>query len=104
MTEAMKQMKASVDLRYTGAINRSYDALLADEYNYINAVYKRGKLFLYELEQFIGAEDFRNFMREWYQSHVFQTVTTADFLSALEPYMEKDDGLRSLVDEYLKIP
>lgn len=104
LAEAMKQMKESVDLRYTGAINRSYDALLADEYNYINAVYKRGKLFLYELEQFIGAEDFRNFMREWYQSHVFQTVTTADFLSALELYMEKDDGLRSMVNEYLEIP
>lgn len=103
LAEEMQQMKEETDQRYTGLINRNYAALLEDEYNYINAVYKRGKVFLYELEQHLGADDFRAFMQEWYQSHVFQTVTTAEFLEALEPYMAQDEELRALVGEYLMI-
>jgi len=41
--------------------------------------YEKGALFLRTLEQIVGRERFDAFLRDYFDSHVFKSITTADF-------------------------
>jgi leukotriene A-4 hydrolase/aminopeptidase len=49
-----------------------------------NIPYNKGALFLYELEQKVGREDFDQFLLGYFNEFAFQSVTTEDFLAYLE--------------------
>ncbi len=46
--------------------------------------YEKGSLFLQRLEQAFGRERFDAFLRSWFDSHAFRSVTTADLVAALK--------------------
>ncbi len=49
-----------------------------------NIPYDKGSLFLYELEQKVGRDDFDRFLLNYFNEFSFQSVTTEDFLAYLE--------------------
>ena len=49
-----------------------------------NIPYNKGALFLYELEQTVGRDDFDRFLLDYFNEFAFQSVTTEDFLDYLE--------------------
>ena len=49
-----------------------------------NIPYNKGALFLYELEQKVGRDDFDRFLLDYFNEFAFQSVTTEDFLAYLE--------------------
>jgi len=49
-----------------------------------NIPYNKGALFLFELEQKVGRDDFDAFLREYFDKFAFQSVTTEDFLAHLD--------------------
>jgi leukotriene-A4 hydrolase len=54
-----------------------------------NIPYNKGALFLYEMEQKVGREDFDEFLLNYFNEHAFQSVTTEDFLSYLDRTLMK---------------
>ncbi|WP_237068527.1 M1 family metallopeptidase [Microbulbifer guangxiensis] len=50
-----------------------------------NIPYEKGSLFLYELEQKVGRENFDKFLLDYFNNFAFQSITTEDF----EGYLEK---------------
>ncbi|KUJ82826.1 aminopeptidase [Microbulbifer flavimaris] len=50
-----------------------------------NIPYEKGSLFLYELEQKVGRENFDQFLLDYFNNFAFQSITTEDF----EQYLEK---------------
>ena len=46
--------------------------------------YNKGALFLRRLETVFGRQAFDAFLRSWFDSHAFQSVTTAEFVTFLE--------------------
>ena len=64
-----------------------------------NIPYNKGALFLYELEQKVGRDDFDRFLLDFFNEFAFQSVTTEDFLAYLErtllqTHMEALDAVR----------
>ena len=49
-----------------------------------NIPYNKGALFLYELEQKVGRDEFDQFLLGYFNEFAFQSVTTEDFLAYLE--------------------
>jgi aminopeptidase N len=49
-----------------------------------NIPYNKGALFLYELEQKVGRDEFDRFLLNYFNEFAFQSVTTEDFLAYLE--------------------
>jgi leukotriene A-4 hydrolase/aminopeptidase len=49
-----------------------------------NIPYNKGALFLYELEQKVGRDEFDRFLLGYFNEFAFQSVTTEDFLAYLE--------------------
>ena len=49
-----------------------------------NIPYNKGALFLYELEQKVGRDDFDRFLFDYFNEFAFQSVTTEDFLAYLD--------------------
>ena len=50
---------------------------------FTNVPYEKGALFLRLLEETYGRDVFDAFLKQWFQTHAFQSVTTADFLDFL---------------------
>lgn len=46
--------------------------------------YDKGNLFLMRLEEIVGRDALDGFLSAWFDSHAFQSVTTADFLEFLQ--------------------
>ncbi|WGL15662.1 M1 family metallopeptidase [Microbulbifer bruguierae] len=54
-----------------------------------NIPYEKGSLFLYELEQKVGRENFDNFLMEYFNHFAFQSITTEDFVKYLDDTLLK---------------
>lgn len=54
-----------------------------------NIPYEKGSLFLYELEQKVGRENFDKFLMEYFNNFAFQSITTEDFLKYLDETLLK---------------
>ncbi len=54
-----------------------------------NIPYLKGSLFLYELEQKVGREDFDRFLLDYFNEFSFQSISTEDFLAYLEQTLLK---------------
>jgi len=75
------------------SLNRSIAELGANYY----AVYTRGALFLYDLEQAMGEPAFLAMMRDYYASYSFTIATTADFLEVLARHSQGNQKVRDLI-------
>jgi aminopeptidase N len=59
----------------------------------MNAVaYDKGALFLTHLEQVAGRERFDAFLKDYFDRHAFQSLTTADFENAVREILLREDG------------
>ncbi|MCA0900353.1 MULTISPECIES: M1 family metallopeptidase [Microbulbifer] len=54
-----------------------------------NIPYEKGSLFLYELEQKIGRENFDQFLMDYFNHFAFQSITTEDFVKYLDETLLK---------------
>jgi len=54
-----------------------------------NIPYEKGSLFLYELEQKVGRENFDKFLMEYFNHFAFQSITTEDFVKYLDQTLLK---------------
>lgn len=54
-----------------------------------DVAYQKGALFLRHLEEIAGREKFDKFLRGWFDSHAFQSVTTATFVEYLQNNLMK---------------
>ncbi|MBY6191164.1 M1 family metallopeptidase [Microbulbifer agarilyticus] len=54
-----------------------------------NIPYEKGSLFLYELEQKIGRENFDQFLMDYFNHFAFQSITTEDFVKYLDQTLLK---------------
>jgi hypothetical protein len=54
--------------------------------------YEKGRFFLLNIEQAVGRVRWDAFLREYFQSHAFQSITTEVFLKDLEERLIKGDG------------
>ncbi|WOX04262.1 M1 family metallopeptidase [Microbulbifer pacificus] len=54
-----------------------------------NIPYEKGSLFLYELEQKVGRENFDKFLLGYFNNFAFQSITTEDFLKYLNDTLLK---------------
>ncbi|WP_205827954.1 M1 family metallopeptidase [Microbulbifer sp. SH-1] len=54
-----------------------------------NIPYEKGSLFLYELEQKVGRENFDKFLMDYFNNFAFQSITTEDFLKYLDETLLK---------------
>jgi hypothetical protein len=64
-----------------------------------NIPYEKGSLFLYELEQKVGRENFDRFLLDYFNNFAFQSITTEDFVAYLNKtllaqYPDKLDAAR----------
>ena len=64
-----------------------------------NIPYEKGSLFLYELEQKVGRENFDQFLLDYFNEFSFQSITTEDFVkylneTLLKQYPDKLDAAR----------
>jgi aminopeptidase N len=57
--------------------------------------YEKGAAFLRRLEQVFGRERLDAFLREWFDAHAFQSVTTATFLAFLDERLLRTDPARA---------
>ncbi|QHQ40665.1 aminopeptidase [Microbulbifer hydrolyticus] len=72
-----------------------------------NIPYEKGSLFLYELEQKVGRENFDKFLMEYFNHFAFQSITTEDFVAylkktLLQQYPDKLDEAR--INEWIFQP
>ena len=54
-----------------------------------NIPYEKGSLFLYELEQKVGRENFDKFLMDYFNHFAFQSITTEDFVAYLQKTLLK---------------
>ncbi|WP_288131737.1 M1 family metallopeptidase [Microbulbifer sp.] len=54
-----------------------------------NIPYEKGSLFLYELEQKVGRENFDQFLMDYFNKFAFQSVNTEDFVNYLDDTLLK---------------
>ncbi len=52
--------------------------------------YEKGALFLRTIEEAVGRQRFDPFLRSWFESHAFQSATTAQFLAYLQDNLLKN--------------
>ncbi|MBX3463493.1 MAG: M1 family metallopeptidase [Planctomycetes bacterium] len=60
--------------------------------------YEKGAAFLRRLERLVGRPAMDAFLRQWFDEHAFQSVTTATFLAFLERRLLRDRPDRDQVD------
>jgi transcriptional regulator with XRE-family HTH domain len=70
----------------------------ADEASYMNAVYRRGALFLADLRQAVGAQHFQEFLKDYCQTQSHALGSSADFFTILSRHTDED--LSTLLEEY----
>ena len=89
-----------------GTLVEQYINLPYGEYGdytgYVQAVYKTGCVFLWELREAMGQEAFDLFLRIWYEEHEFEEVTTKEFREAAEAASGGSETVTALLDQYLK--
>lgn len=89
-----------------GTLVEQYINLPYGEYGdytgYVQAVYKTGCIFLWELRGAMGKEAFDDFLRSWYERHEFEEVTTKEFCEAVEAASGGSEAVTALLDQYLK--
>lgn len=83
--------------RPSGQIDRPIYAF-TDGRTYMNAVYRRGALFLRDLRERMGDEAFFAFLRDYYETEGRQLSTSEDFFVILRRHSEVD--MSSLLEEY----
>ncbi|MFC6151018.1 MULTISPECIES: M1 family metallopeptidase [Mumia] len=59
---------------------------------FASAIYNRGALTLYELQQEIGAQDFATLLKAWPKKHRYATGSTSDFIALAERISGQDLG------------
>ncbi|WP_078085258.1 M1 family metallopeptidase [Microbulbifer mangrovi] len=72
-----------------------------------NIPYEKGSLFLYELEQKVGRENFDKFLMEYFNHFAFQSITTEDFVKYLDETLLKqypDQLDRARIQEWIFEP
>ncbi len=74
----------------------------ADEASYMNAVYRTGALFLADLRQAVGAEQFQAFLKDYCQTQSHALSNSADFFTILSRHTDED--LSMLLEEYFARP
>lgn len=75
--------------------------------NVTDIPYEKGYLFLLHLEKLAGRERFDAFLKGWFASHAFQSVTTAEFVTYLKKeLLAKDTALASAfpLEEWINKP
>lgn len=81
----------------SGSIDGSiYD--YGDQASYMNAAYRRGALFLAELRNTMGDQNFYAFLRDYCQRQSHKLSTAHDFFSVLSDHTDED--LSALLEEY----
>jgi len=83
--------------RPLGQIDRPIYAFM-DGRTYLNAVYRRGALFISDIRDRMGDEAFFAFLRDYYESGGKQLSTAEDFFAILYRHSEVD--ISSLLEEY----
>ncbi|QUH27225.1 M1 family metallopeptidase [Serpentinicella alkaliphila] len=68
-------------------------------YEYSSIVYSRGAMFIDELRQTMGEENFKKGLKEYYNSFRFKNTTTADFYKTFQK--ESDVDLSQLFKQWL---
>lgn len=100
--EAMEQIveqtqKPSAD--YGGVfLNETYQELGAQ---YTTSVYIRGKIFLYDLMELMGEEEFFKMMQEYYASWGLKESHTKDFIDLVYQHNNSKE-VKKLVEEYIQ--
>jgi transcriptional regulator with XRE-family HTH domain len=85
------------DWQPTGRIDAS-TYVFSDQASYMNAVYRRGAIFLADLRHAVGRTDFDAFLQDYCQSQSHELSTAADFFSILSRHTDED--LSPLLEEY----
>lgn len=80
-------------------INKGYLNYTEDE-NYSMYVYDGGKMFLYEIREALGEEDFQNALREYYNSYKYKIAQTKDFLKIIKKY-DADNKADKIINKYI---
>jgi cytoskeletal protein RodZ len=83
--------------RPQGQINRPIYAFM-DGRTYLNAVYRRGALFIRDLRERMGDDEFYAFLRDYYDSQGQKLSTADDFFAVLARHTAVD--ISSLKEEY----
>ena len=81
----------------TGRVNAS-TYVFSDQGSYMNAVYRRGAVFLADLRHAMGTSDFDVFLQDYCQSQSHKLSTADDFFSILSRHTGED--LSPLLEEY----
>jgi transcriptional regulator with XRE-family HTH domain len=74
----------------------------ADEASYMNAVYRTGAMFLADLRQAVGTEQFQAFLKDYCQTQSHALSSSADFFTILSRHTDED--LSMLLAEYFARP
>jgi hypothetical protein len=80
-----------------GQIDRPIYAFM-DGRTYLNAVYRRGALFIRDVRDRMGDDEFFAFLRDYYESQERQLSTAEDFFTTLNRHTDVD--ISSLLEEY----
>jgi leukotriene A-4 hydrolase/aminopeptidase len=66
--------------------------------------YEKGAYFLLSLEAQVGREIFDEFLKNYFDSHQFGTITTAEFLHYLDKNLLKPHNINHNIDEWVNGP
>ncbi len=66
--------------------------------------YEKGNAFLRVLEEKVGREKFDRFLREYFDTHAFQSMTTDRFLSYLDEKLIKPNNVQMNIREWMDGP
>ncbi len=80
-------------------VNLPYDELGE---NYGGAVYSKAGLFLFDLLQAMGEDDFFKMIKDYYEEYSFKEAKTDDFISKVFEYSDSGE-VRALVEENIKL-
>jgi aminopeptidase N len=69
-----------------------------------DVAYEKGYLFLRWLESLVGRERFDAFLKQYFEEHAFQTMTTESFLAYLRSNLLEDAGVEAELDEWIYAP
>lgn len=89
-----------------GATNK--DTRLKEDFNgrdpdegMTDIAYEKGYFFLRKIEATVGRKDFDAFLKSYFSSHAFRSITTEDFLAYLKKeLLDKHTGAEKAIDTY----
>ena len=80
-------------------INKGYSSYTEDS-NYSMYVYEGGKMFLYELREALGKEDFQHALKEYYNTYKNKIAQTKDFLEIIEKF-DNNNKTDLIIQKYI---